>query len=1029
MNTGSSFRLPIRLTLCRLACLLIVYTSQQQALAQEAPIPFILTRYTTENGLPQNSIKGLAFDQLGYCWIGTENGLVKYDGIRFRLYDNFDIPPTSSRVSYIMQNKQKQILISFEGQEFYTIRNFPGFGTRPVRVKGDYNVSDFPGFQPIRGESDRSFFAPLISKQAPASSYILNDHQYYLVKADSLWIAHKNRPATCIIDKRLGKYPTTVIGDQLILMLNNHKAILYSNPNGRARLLMAKGLFFDQIATAGSPYTLMCSASGTYSFCQGKLYRLTLQDKTIYARLIAEGLADFTPNKLYYDEAFNTYYLQSHIDGLLLIRPNRFQSIHIPNGSWHQNSFYGQNTYGKDQIIANGALFTFSKGTKFPRIQRLISFPYSSASAYVQQDSYYYEKDFSLYKLNLVSRKTSQVAHLDEYIHCFNWSTYDSTLYFSTSDKLYALIQDKPVSALVLPPRKNQYIYGFRFWNADSVLIASNLGLLGASLRTGKTKFLLPNSNVRTIYIDKERYVWAGTYNSGVYLLQSGMVKALPIDVNKRLSVINSILEDHQGRIWFSTNNGLLSTARRSILNFFEGTGDIEPYTIYTKSDGLITNEFNGGAYPDKAYLSDGRVSLPTLKGLAVFNPDSFPDDHSPKPIFIDQVRVDGKLIKDLTHIRLAPDYQALTVSVSTPWKKKGESLIFERLVIGHDRQWISFSYGESISIRDYGHGDYSMRIRIKGYPQSQIEFPFSIAPYFYQTIWFKLALALAILLAVFVTFSYTITYYQRKTITLDQKIKERTQELNESLDHLHLTVERLQVVEARLQASLLQKDRIINMLLHDMKSPLFALKKGIEELDDRLSGQLGLSDVIASKSQLLRAGINDVYSFSINFFEWIKYQQEGFSANYQLTSLSDVFGRINELYGSIARSKGLTLVIPATEVVFYTDENILITILRNLVDNAIKHTQSGTIQLSVEATEKDYLVITVADTGPGMDELILANIQAAFNEELVLSDHAGYGYKLILHLVNLIHGDLELGNTGGLQVGIMLNFSFGQDG
>ncbi|MBD2755291.1 ligand-binding sensor domain-containing protein [Spirosoma validum] len=1028
MNIKSNHSLQIQFHTVRSVWvwLVIVHISCLPGLAQPTIETVTKTRYTTENGLPQNSIKGLAFDQLGYCWIGTENGLVKYDGVHFRLYDAYDRPPTSSRVSYIKQNKQKEILVAFEGDQFYKIREFTGFGTRPVWVEGDYVVSDYPVFVDISNEPARSFFNLIKKKPLSLASdvyFILNDHQFYLLKPDSLWIGNSNGAITRIVDKRIGKYPVTVLGDKLTMILSNQVAIQYTNPDGKVQSLRTQGGFFDQLNQVNSPCPLLCTASGTYAFCQGKLYKLTLKNRTIYSTLLLEGLADFTPNNLYYDQPSGTYYLQSAIDGLVVVRPNRFQHVRIPNGTWRQNSFYGQSTYGPNQIVANGALFTFNQKNRAPVIQQLISSPYSFMSTYLQQDTYYYEMNFGLRKYNMVTRQDSLVSFMGDYIHCFNRSTYDSTLYYSTSNKLYSLKRDKPQCVLVLHAQAKRYIYGFTFLNADSVLIATNRGLLGASLRTGKAKPILSGINVRTIYVDKDRYIWLGTYNNGIYLLKAGRAKHIPNDTNKRLNVINSIFEDHQGRIWFSTNNGLLSARRHSITDFFHGLGTIEPYTLYTKSDGLLTNEFNGGAYPDKVYLADGRISLPTIKGLVVFNPDAFPIDRSAKKVFIDQVRVDGKLVKDLTQVTLPPDYNAMEISVSTPWLNKAETLSFERKAVGHDRQWITFSYGETIYIRDYSYGHYTMLIRIKGYPQSQIEYTFNIAPYYYETIWFKLGIALFMLLGVLAAFTYTITYYQRQTTSLDQKIRERTRALNESLRHLNLTVERLQVVEARLQTSLLQKDHIIKLLLHDMKSPLFALKMGIEELDDNLSLQVGLPSAIVRKSHLLREGINEVYSFSVNFFDWVKYQQEGLKPNYQLTRLSDVFGKIDDLYGSIATNKGIKLVIDPTEVICYTDENILFTILRNLIDNSIKYTEAGLIQLYVEGNRKDYLVITVADSGPGMAEPILGKIQDAFSEDLLTNDHAGYGYKLILHLVTLIHGDLELENKGGLQVRIILNY------
>ena len=47
--------------------------------------------YTTDNGLPQNSVKDIVKDASGFLWLSTENGIVRYDGINFQIYNSFQI--------------------------------------------------------------------------------------------------------------------------------------------------------------------------------------------------------------------------------------------------------------------------------------------------------------------------------------------------------------------------------------------------------------------------------------------------------------------------------------------------------------------------------------------------------------------------------------------------------------------------------------------------------------------------------------------------------------------------------------------------------------------------------------------------------------------------------------------------------------------------------------------------------------------------------------------------------------------------
>jgi signal transduction histidine kinase len=983
---------------------------------------YIINHYTTENGLPQNSIKGLAFDALGYCWIGTENGLVKYDGIRFRLYEDYQDPPLSARVTFVKQGANKQILIGFEGGELYRIRQVDYFGTIPVADSGQYLWGNGRGFMHANDPFTRSLHN-LITARAKRTTddyFLTGNDALYIKTVDSLIIAAAGLPTLRIPWKSLQLSAATVIEGKFIGITQHHTARIIDLNGQVSSEVRLQGEFFDDIDLDKGNYSLIMTDSLTYGFCQGKLYKLAFRENAITSFPVITGLGNISVSDIYYDASSETYYLQSRTDGLILAKIRHFQNVQIPGADWKQNSFYGQNLYQKDQILANGHLFSFPNESGNPMIRKVISVG-NQLSSFIEGDDYYYESDFKLFKFNLKSGKLKEIAALDDLAHCFLRSPYDGKVYFSTTDKLFALKNDIPRHAVSLPSNLKGYIYSFVFVRKDSVLIATSRGLWSANLTNGTTRQVVKDINVRSIYQGKDGHTWLATYNQGCFLQKAGRFLQIPMDPGNRLAVVNSILEDRKGRIWFSTNNGLLCTSRQTLLDHLSGIGHGVTYQIYDKSDGLVTNEFNGSATPDKVFLSDGRVSLPSLKSLVLFNPDTFPVDSSGTKLFLDEVKIDGIRTTSLSNLELPAGVRSMVISVSTPWTNKAESLYFERKIAGYDSDWIPFPATDKIELRGLTYGNYLLNIRVKGKPGSHMQLKFRVAPYFYQTNWFKLALTMAAALIIFMIFRYSIRHYTNENLLLDRRIKERTHELNESLENLNTTVSQLQRAESQLQINVQQKENIINMLLHDMKSPLIALKNGIEELDYKLGIHDSVTEDILRKSRLLREGISDVYSFSVNFFDWVKYQKEGITANYQITNLNEVFTTIGELYGGIARQKGIDLQIAPCDITFYTDENILVTMLRNLVDNAIKNTRSGSVRLSVE-THMDNLTITIQDTGPGMEPDMLEIFNEAFLGVTTLDGQVGYGYRLIAHLTTLIHADIELENNDGLQVNIYLN-------
>jgi signal transduction histidine kinase len=990
--------------------------------AQSDRADYIISQYTTESGLPQNSIKGLAFDQLGYCWIGTENGLIKYDGVKFRLFEDYQTPPVSPRVGFIKETDDK-ILIGFEGGQLYTIQQVEHFGTIPVADTGKYLWGNGRCFAEVKdAPSEGSYhLVNTYVKRASDDYFLARDNQLYINTFDSLIVAADGRRVKGIAWNNFRTRISTVIDGRFTVFINNQSAFTVDKRGHVSEPIRLEGAMFTEMDLDRGNYSLLRTDSITYGFCRGTLYKLEFTGNKIRARTLVTGLGGISVADIYYDEQAQTYYLQSRTDGLILARKSRFENVTIPDADAEQNSFYGQNLYHDNQIIANGHLFSFQDQSRPPFIKKITSVGYL-LSSFVDGDNYYYEFNFKLFKLGLKSGQLEMIYDLNDLAHCFQRSPHDGLLYFSTTNKLFALKNDRPEFKLSLPPDRNRYIYSFVFVEKDSVLIATNRGLYAGRPSTGEVKQIIQDTNIRNIYLGKDGYVWLGTYNQGGLVMKSGQYWQLPIDPGKRMAVVNSMVEDNRGRIWFATNNGLLSTNRQALLNHLLNNSPEVVYHIYDKSDGLLTNEFNGSATPDKVFLRDGRVSLPSLKSLVLFNPDTFPVDSSGTKLFINEIVVDGARVSQVENLVLPAGFGSMIVSVSSPWTNKAEALYFERKISGYDKEWTSFHATDNIEVRRLTYGSYTMKVRVKGRPDSQIQFRFKVAPFFYETNWFRLGITLVTLIIIVLFFRSVIRRYKNENMMLDNRIKERTHELNESLENLHETVTQLQQAEAQLQTNVQQKEQIINMLLHDMKSPLFALKNGIEELDYKLSLQPSTNDDILRKSRMLREGISDVYSFSVNFFDWVKYQKEGIAANYQLTGLAGVFGTIRELYGGIAERKGIALDVEPTDIVFYTDENILVTVLRNLVDNAIKNTTSGKVSLSASGNAGKFLTITVQDTGPGMEPELLDVLNEAFYGDGHIESQVGYGYKLIAHLIALIHGDIELENQSGLQVRLYLN-------
>jgi len=181
---------------------------------------------------------------------------------------------------------------------------------------------------------------------------------------------------------------------------------------------------------------------------------------------------------------------------------------------------------------------------------------------------------------------------------------------------------------------------------------------------------------------------------------------------------------------------------------------------------------------------------------------------------------------------------------------------------------------------------------------------------------------------------------------------------------HLHI-----QILTEDLKESNKTKDKFFSIIAHDLRSPLSGLL-GISQilLDD--IDDMSKQEILEISGQISNSA-KKLFNLLENLLEWSRVQTGGMKNNPDTIQLSDIFDNIEGLFLGVAFQKQIELELASfkEDISIYADENILFTILRNLVSNAIKFTPiGGTVSLTYKVLEQ-YIEICVSDTGVGMDE------------------------------------------------------------
>jgi K+-sensing histidine kinase KdpD len=261
----------------------------------------------------------------------------------------------------------------------------------------------------------------------------------------------------------------------------------------------------------------------------------------------------------------------------------------------------------------------------------------------------------------------------------------------------------------------------------------------------------------------------------------------------------------------------------------------------------------------------------------------------------------------------------------------------------------------------------------------------FVVQPHWFNSWLFYALLALTAGSLLFFLFRLRIRILRQQNLRLQMKVDERTSELEQST---------------------IIKERLLSVIMHDMRSPMFAQALLIDHLHvnfHKLS-EPELNELF----YLLKDSSKSICQFSTDFLVWYDSQKQGFLIRREKIELPDFIKETTVLYKDIALRKGLYFSwdMPSG-LVLISDRNMLAIVVRNLVDNAVKYTGSGSIGIS--AFQRDgHIEIQVKDTGQGMTASKIREIKS-INEKNTNRTGLTFGYRFIMELVRKLNGEVDI--------------------
>lgn len=945
-------------------------------------------RYGMNEGLPQNSIKDIIKDKYGFLWMTTDNGILRYDGKNFLLFNDFKVKNVSFKDFLRNENND---FISFNNNDENSVL-IVGRNVKVLPSEGafkNYTIFNKNVYKRFYKNSFDYYFSPEV-------------YGYFIETNSGIYFFGDKK----IIYKDKKGFEKIITSNFKVKNLRNvfeHDGIIYIADIQNKRIIaLNKGLksYLNDTSLYNDP------KSRIY-WHQGNKQVFVINNGSIYISKVVNGIPTLTflieykeiekefLYCIFYDEENQKLYFGNVVKGLNVINLSNF---YIPQKNI---PYMGEVTYEAMPFSENSVITKF--GFEYSRDKVKKNFPTS-----VRNDRrflLYDNSDNILYtEFNKVQRKLKSSQYKKNESVEFHQKQVQNI--FKTDKNFIVGVTDLNF--------KNYFLYVFsddRFKKAENIFKFSNSinfvkqytddllyvgtseGIYLLSLSKKKViKHFAKDLIIKEIQKLDDGTFWFTTYNNGIYFLKNTEIIKMPYDKTGEIANAHHMLEDSGGSLWISSNNGLFKVSKKMLLNYVKDRNSKVTYYRYTTDDGFLNNEFNGSANPSGNILENGDFVFPSMEGFVFFKPKEI-KTHYPKPnqIFIERAKNVKNTISFKDTLRLRSDYKDVEIYFDIPYYHNIENIyVGTKLENGENSKWEDAKSDRKYILSHVSPGNYTLTVRFLisengdfAYKKIFIE----IEPFFYETMWFKTLGVLLVIMLILLVIQMRTNFLKRTVKTLKTNLNSRNQQLKETADNLEMAKNKFKN-ESEYQQKMMES------ISHDITTPvkfITLLSQKLTEVEDPLSQKKYFDGLYKASEQL--------YKFTLGLKGYSELYKEEKIVEEEEYYLHEIIETKRLLFEPIATNNDTTIKnLCDPELKIKANKKILSTILHNLIDNAVKYTHSGEILIKVDE-ENDKIEIGIFDTGKGMSQRQL-DYYSEVCEKIETENFVFKNYGLGLHMV-----------------------------
>jgi signal transduction histidine kinase/ligand-binding sensor domain-containing protein len=255
----------------------------------------------------------------------------------------------------------------------------------------------------------------------------------------------------------------------------------------------------------------------------------------------------------------------------------------------------------------------------------------------------------------------------------------------------------------------------------------------------------LQSDSVRALYLDEEGSLWIGTSGGGLSLWKQGHLTTFTTGEGLPDNTISQILEDNSDRLWLGSNRGLACVSKRELNELAAGKSREVYPQFFGRAEGMFSDECTGGFCPAGLKTKSGRLWFSTLKGVAVAEPPRMEDSVVP-PVLLEEIRVDEiaghGTPTNLVALTIGPGAHRLEFRYTALSFAAPEHLLFRFRLEPLDRDWSQPDTSRTAKYSYVPPGQYRFSVTARNggsgaWNATPATLSFTVLPHFWQTWWF----------------------------------------------------------------------------------------------------------------------------------------------------------------------------------------------------------------------------------------------------------------------------------------------------